>query len=544
MCEFNAMLFDELTPLYPDSDISTGVEEIIIDVANLTYAGAHILINNLTIGQFVSFEAIGINHSYKFFELVPVPVEYNTGADMFTEMFDGVENKNVIRKAPFTIYDVEKPINNIINPTSSTIAVCFRWKANLPTSQKLEYILKISHLGKTKELRVKINVYNSKVEPASKNDFKYVNWLYYDYLEKYHNVTPWSDGWKMVVSRYFDMLHYGRQNMVTIWPSNIFDVVSGEVQLNEDKLDFFVKTATAKGLYYIHCAPLANRVHDGNDVLPDLATISINGDPIPGKGEITLDRMTKQIGEYFTKHNYLDRYMQSFLDEPTDNIAQTYKLGTDIIRKNIMGVRILEATFSREAIKGCCDIWCPTINQYERNKDTFAQWVKEGEGLFVYTCLIPGGNFCNRQTDFEKLRQVYLGWGCAKYDDIEGFLHWGGNFYHHTDIYENSCIIDYQGYADKPMMDFEAPYKRYWPAGDCAILYPGKFEPFATIRFEAHRIGLEDYALIKRLKKVNIGVADEIVKKLFRKFDDFEKNVSIYRLAKKELLQACDKYCC
>lgn len=105
---FEAVLFDELMPLYPDTDVKTGSRLHKIAAASGTYAGVHILMDGLTPGKCVTVEVIppvrkgmatgegeasvGQNepdYRFKLFELLPLPVEVNTGTLTRTEWQEG-----------------------------------------------------------------------------------------------------------------------------------------------------------------------------------------------------------------------------------------------------------------------------------------------------------------------------------------------------------------------------------------------------------------------------------------------------------------------
>lgn len=132
----------------------------------------------------------------------------------------------------------------------------------------------------------------------------------------------------------------------------------------------------------------------------------------------------------------------------------------------------------------------------------------------------------NRLLDEERLRQVYMGWALAKYD-LQGYLHWGGNF--HT---------------SKPFEELVRPHieGQYLPAGDSHIIYPLADGPLSSHRFEAHRIGLEDCELLAQLKLHDEPGAQKIITMVVQGFDKYSKDVTVYRAAKKSLLDAVDKY--
>ena len=56
--------------------------------------------------------------------------------------------------------------------------------------------------------------------------------------------------------------------------------------------------------------------------------------------------------------------------------------------------------------------------------------------------------------------------------------------------------------------------------------------------FYAHRIGFEDYELLRQLKKLDAVKHKVIIQKIFRQYDDYETDVQQYRTARKDLLQA------
>ena len=138
----------------------------------------------------------------------------------------------------------------------------------------------------------------------------------------------------------------------------------------------------------------------------------------------------------------------------------------------------------------------------------------------VYTCLDPAGNYCNRLLDQERLRQVWLGWAPALYDNIEGYLHWGGMFMDRLDFYRLNSL----------------------PAGDPAIMFPGFFEVYSSTRLEAHRIGFEDLVLLEQLKERNFSWVENLIHTVFRRYDDYEKDIVQYRKARRLLLEkSCEE---
>jgi hypothetical protein len=87
------------------------------------------------------------------------------------------------------------------------------------------------------------------------------------------------------------------------------------------------------------------------------------------------------------------------------------------------------------------------------------------------------------------------------------------------------------------VLEFHPKRANFLPSGDCCIFYPGYNEPLISIRSEAHRIGLEDLYLLRQLALIDENKKNDMVSKVFRGFDDYEKSISTYRETKKLLLE-------
>jgi len=77
--------------------------------------------------------------------------------------------------------------------------------------------------------------------------------------------------------------------------------------------------------------------------------------------------------------------------------------------------------------------------------------------------------------------------------------------------------------------------------GDTHIVYPGKDGPLSSIRFESHRMGIEDYDLLQILKNENSKKYNKLINKLFRSYTDYDLSISNYRKTKNKLLNDLKK---
>lgn len=544
---FEASLFDELEPLFPDTDPKAGKSLHTIAAASGTYAGVHILLSGLTPGKCVSVEILPPlrktirkngdgsiveqqNRDYrcKLFELLPLPVEANTGAVSRTEWMDGASNPYVIRRAPFTVYDVLKPCANVLTAGGAVMALAFRCKVDNPVYEMKKWELIVTHDGMSRRLTFAVEIFPVSVPEAGAADHKYVNWFNHRGIADYHNAPLFSDAWYKMYELYLKLGKYGRQNMALVSAELFFDLEKDGPRLNEEKLDCLMEIYNRVGIHWLEGGHLAGR-RDGVWEA-SLAETLLTHKPIPGEGEEELADMCRQIFVYLRKHQLTDRWIQSLLDEPLDCMADTYRRCLEIMKASMPGIPFLDASIARETIAGSLNYWCPTINKYEKYREFFDDRHGKGDRLFVYTCLDPAGNFCNRMLDQERLRQVWIGWAPALYNNIEGYLHWGGMSMQHMDPYYLMVPLP-------EITDYDSSRSGILPAGDAAIMYPGFHEAYSSTRLEACRIGFEDLVLLKKLQKQDASWVETLVCQVFRRYDNYEKDVSQYRRIRRILLE-------
>jgi hypothetical protein len=498
--------------------------------------------------------------------MLPVPVEVNTGAKQRSEYLKNDHNDNVIRRAPFMVYDALEPIYNIVMPTTTTYGVNFKSIVEYcreNTTQSWE--ITVTHGENKVVLNFSVDVYSVTVPKANKDTHKYVNWFSFENIATYHNIEEWSPRYYEMLEKYLRVAVYSRQNMLALPINECMEVIDGKVVLDKCRLKKIVNLARKVGIEWFEGGALAYRnegLGDNDDFYNSLdhdsftstdqvalafkekafylfdnvetACTVVTADIIPSpKGEQTLRDMARQIYEFVVENDLQDCYFQSALDEPNDALVNVYKILTDIIKEEMPGISIFEPVLPTEKVDGCVDVWCPSLDVYERNQKFFDDRIEKGDRLFVYSCLTPGGNYTNRLLDMERLRMVWIGWAPAKYTNVGGFLHWGANQYLGIDPLKRQAVM-----FSEQVMEFHPKRANFLPAGDYCIFYPGFNEPLVSIRSEAHRIGYEDLCLLEQLAKKDEKKKDEIVNLVFRGYGDYEKSVDKYREARKLLLEA------
>jgi len=115
---------DEIEPLYPDSTVRQVAmpEPACLDAARGSIAGVHLLLQNVPPEAALEVEASGADawpaSALRFYRLLDVPVEVNSGLSSRTEKWDGKQNPNVIRRAPFQIFEVLQPLQPKRHPAA------------------------------------------------------------------------------------------------------------------------------------------------------------------------------------------------------------------------------------------------------------------------------------------------------------------------------------------------------------------------------------------------------------------------------------------
>ena len=516
-----------LDAVYPDVNKTKFPKSYSVDTALNTSVNVNLIVfSDLNSIVEVDYQSPTIN-KVDLSEVLAVPVEQNTGLDSRTEQFKGLINPHVIRRAPFEVFEVIKPLNSksIITKTKfSLINIKIQIEKDLIVkNHKLNF--KISINGKEYNLKLKINIYNTLIPNLDSSNFFYTNWFNLSKMEEYHELERWSSEWYLMLDKYAKLMSYGRQNCVKI-PGELIYLKNDEVFLDEKRMMSFVDIFLRHGFKYFESPHLLGRGDNDDWGNPELITKLRNVGYYTDEGKKEINDVSHKIKQFTLKNNLTEQWLQHIADEPTSVNAQCYIDVADQIKSINPEIQIMEATNTRESLGNSIDIWCPIINDFQENEEFFRSREKLGEKILVYTCLVPGGKWLNRTLDMEKIRQVYFGWGGSKYNTM-GYLHWGLNQYK-ADPFKQSVI--------KHPSPIAGP-NNFLPAGDTHIIYPGKNGPLSSLRFESHKIGCEDYEILEHLKKIKPKKHKFLVNKIFQNYTSYSLNIKKYERVKNRILR-------
>ncbi len=518
-------LVDALTWVYPDSEVGNPpCSRMAIDVARGGTVAVNVLIKDAVPGAAIRLAVspkAGIRA--QCFRLIDVPVERNTGPGAFVER-EGERNEFVTRRAPFRVYDAMQPVGSSYEAKATTEAV--RVHVPVPLDAKAgvrEFVLTVSHGGDTQTLKLAVTVYPVRIPLVGRDSWPVTNWFSYGNMATRHGLQPWSEAHWDMIGRYGRLMARGRQNMFLIPFGDVFTVGKTGLVLKRERLRRIVKTFTKAGLYYIEGGHFGGRTSGWTS--PTFSVSLTKHLATSPEGDADICCAGRQLMDEIERNGWRGRYIQHVTDEPIKANAIDYRIFVGMVRKYMPGIPILDAT-QDPTLAGSVDIWCPQVQEYQRDRPSFDAVQRRGDRVWFYTCCCPGGPWLNRLLDMELLRPTLLGWGGALFH-LDGFLHWGLNQYQKIqNPFEMNVIPNWGGGTNS------------LPAGDTHVVYPGDGEPWSSVRFEAHREGFEDWELVRCLEQKKPRQAAAIVKSVIRGFDDYTKDVAVFRAARRKLLKA------
>jgi len=521
----HASLVDSLQSIYADSAPGrAGGRATSLDVARGGTAAVHVLVDELPGDEPLAFSVRAAGRPVRearWFRLHAVPVEANTGRDGFIEADTG-RNRHVARRAPFRVYDAMEPADGAVRPEEATAAL----RLEVPVSPsarpgRREYEIRLACGGAERLLKLGVTVHPVRLPPVGAASFPYTNWFRLEAMATRHGRTLWSAGHWAMIRRYAALMARGRQNTFLVSWRDVFERGRDGLVLNRRRLRRLVRTFTEAGMHWIEGGHVARR--SGGFSSPTFE-IALGGPRATSPaGNADLARAAGQLREEIDGNGWRRRWLQHVADEPHGPSVPDYRILAGMVRRHLPGLPLIDATMDQSLV-GAVDIWCPQCHRYQQERDFFEAQRAVGDRVWFYTCCVPGGPWLNRLLDMELLRPALLGWAAARFD-LQGFLHWGLNYWRHdTDPLTRSVVPHSDG--------------KSLPPGDTHVVYPGPGGPWSSLRFEAQREGLEDYELLGKLREKAPARAGRIIARVLRGFDEYTKDARVLRRARRAVLTA------
>lgn len=225
-----------------------------------------------------------------------------------------------------------------------------------------------------------------------------------------------------------------------------------------------------------------------------------------------LPQLCKHLKETFPDLTYV----QHIADEPIDENSPSYITIAKTVKGICPKIKTIEAIYTTK-VSDYLDIEVPQLEFLGNNYLYFEQMQRKGHQVWLYTCCLPQGNYANHFIEQPTLKIRFLPWIAYKYG-ITGILHWAFNRWSDNNPYEEA--------GDNQL-----------PGGDSWITYPSESgKLYSSLRFEALRDGIADYALLymlsKRDKEKSKALASEIVKG----WSEYDTNPTHFRKVRHNVL--------
>lgn len=169
-------------------------------------------------------------------------------------------------------------------------------------------------------------------------------------------------------------------------------------------------------------------------------------------------------------------------DEPAERHVQYYKVAHDILLPLIAGCRHMDALSERSYYEQRL-VEVPVVAN-----DHIEPWLGKTDNLWCYYCCGQTVDVSNRFLSQPSARNRIIGVQLYKYG-IEGFLHWGYNFYY---TYLSRREVD-------PYSETDGGQK--WPSGDTFCVYPYGDTVIPSLRLKVFSNALEDMRLLELLEE-------------------------------------------
>ncbi len=361
---------------------------------------------------------------------------------------------------------------------------------------ELKFILK-DLSGETVSVeKIKIEVIAASL-PEQK--LKFTQWFYADCIADYYHIPVWSEKHWEYIEKFAKAAVSGGVNMLLtpVFTPPLDTYIGGErtttqlvdVEIKDggyifcfDLLDRWVDMCDRIGIKYIEISHLFTQW--GALHAPKImATVNgeykkIFGWETDAHGEEYREFLTAFLTaflEHMKARGDDERCFFHISDEPTAEQLPDYKKSkaavSDLLKDYVIMDALSDYDFYRE---GIVDTPVAATNHIQPFIDG------DAKNLWAYYCCAQCVGVSNRLVAMPSARNRFIGAQLFKYN-IEGFLHWGYNFYNSQHSRERI----------NPFVDLSGD--RWVPAGDTHSVYPGEDgEPIESIRFAVFRHALAD----------------------------------------------------
>ncbi len=345
-------------------------------------------------------------------------------------------------------------------------------------------------------------------ESLEKSDLVVTNWVHYDCIANAHGVEPFSEGFYLVFKEYLKAyVAIGNNMLLTPIFTPPLDTEKGgerrtvqlvKVEISGGKylFDFtefekFVRFAQENGIEYFEFSHLFTQW--GGECCPKIVATR------EGKEERIFGWENDSLSEEYAA--FLKAFFRAFLpeiahmglenrcffhltDEPPTHSLPRYEALRKMVKGEIGRLPTMDAMSDPDYYaRGLVDVPVALLNAYPKFVGVHA------EKLFVYNCCETTHSYeSNRLMNMPLQRGRVLGYQLYE-TGVQGFLHWGFNFYNTAFSY--GTVDPYRDTSAGGML----------PSGDSFIVYPYEKGVLYSMRAETVREAFQDYRALKTLER-------------------------------------------
>lgn len=379
------------------------------------------------------------------------------------------------------------------------------WFEFSPVNLTGEHIIEVSLNGIVKSL--KVNIINAELP---KQELIYTNWFHCDAICDYYGVEFFSDEFLRILGNFIrTATDHGMNCILTPLFTPALDTqVGGErtttqlvgVKLNGNSYEFdlsrlgkWVEICLENGIEYFEMSHFFTQW--GAEHSPKVMAVDETGAEKRIFGWETetrseeynrfLTELSVCLNAFIKEKSLHDRVFFHISDEPGGDQLETYMYRASLIKKIFAGYPVIDALSDYEFYKnGAVDIPIPSETHIE-------DFIGRVEHFWTYYCCGQRNQYVpNRFIAMPSVRNRVFGVLAAKYD-VEGFLHWGYNFY--------NSVLSLEKINPYESSDGLGGYE----AGDPFVVYPGENgEVVCSLRLKVLSDAFQDFRALKYLESL------------------------------------------
>ena len=517
--------------LYPDTPVTEQTESVDLHAAR----NADVCFQLLSDGEVPAGTVCGWksdlpeNFRLTVLQLDPVLVPYNSGAATHVSWEYEPVKDFVTRKAPFSVYDLSRPVEGTLQGGRVALLV----RIDVPADAKSgvcngSLTLTIGMESQTVEIH--LNIHKAVLSTPKDSPYSMINWIYPLTLCETHGVERFSEEYYRWYETYFrEQIDMRNTHFQLPTGVEILDDDGNVVDFDFTECERIGKIALNAGFRYILGGFVAhwNKWKDASLVL--LWNRECFTDSLEGSCQLRL--YFRRLREMVERNGWQDVYMQGLVDEPQLYNSMSYRALTGLFRREFPGIKIIDPVETPD-IYGSCDIWVIKQAIYEKYRKEYDRLRQQGEEYWLYTCGFPAGKWMNRVMDLPLAATRLPIWMGVRYGMV-GFLHWGYHAYHpDMDSMKDTCYpVIYHGES------------QFFPAGNHAIVYVDRDHIYESLRAHLQRISAVDGELLLRLREFDEAACDAIIDSVCTGFENYSSDPAAIDEAHKRLLEQLDMYC-